>query len=269
MNRPLITLTTDFGVGDNYVAAVKGAILTICPDAQIVDITHLVAPQDIEHGVYLTSTAWPYFPQGTIHVAVVDPGVGTDRRPLFLATPEASFIGPDNGVLSAVLPPHARPTTARRVAVPEGLRALVLDNKRFYRALPSHTFHARDIFGPVAAHLAAGADTQAIGSSASEIVALPLTTAESDGSTVRGKVLHVDTFGNLVSNIPRAMIDVERVTVELAGATVPGLGRTYGEHDELFALLTSDGWLAVAQPNGSAASMLGVTRGEPLLVRLG
>ncbi|HET9201445.1 MAG TPA: SAM-dependent chlorinase/fluorinase [Dehalococcoidia bacterium] len=269
MSRPLITLTTDFGLGDNYVGAVKGAILSICPDAQVVDITHLVAPQDIEHGVYLTSTAWPYFPDGAIHVAVVDPGVGTDRRPLLLAGPSAVFIGPDNGILSAALPPHTRPVSSGSVRLPEGYRAFVLDNDRYYRAVPSNTFHGRDIFGPVAAQVANGVDVEAIGSNIGEIVVLPLTTAESDGAVVRGKVLHVDTFGNLVSDIPAALASADRLTVDVAGTPVPGLGRTYGEHRELFALITSDGWLAVAQPNGSAAALLGVGRGEPLLVRLG
>ena len=268
MSRPLITLTTDFGLGDNYVGAVKGAILSICPDAEIIDITHLVAPQDIEHGTYLTATAWPYFPEASIHVAVVDPGVGTDRRPLLLSSPAAVFIGPDNGVLSAALPPHIRPESPGPVVVPKNYNAVVLDDDRFYRATPSHTFHARDIFGPVAAHVAAGVSIEEIGASTSEIIALPLTTAESDGSVVRGKILHVDTFGNLVSNIPEAFLTMQRLTVEIAGVSVGGLGRTYGEHDQLFALLTSDGWLAVAQPNGSASAVLGVGRGEPLLVRL-
>jgi len=269
MKRPLITLTTDFGLGDNYVGAVKGAILSICPDAEIVDITHLVGPQDIAHGVYLTSTAWPYFPSEAIHVAVVDPGVGTDRRAILISSPRSTFIGPDNGVLSAALPLHARPRSPGPVALPEGYRAFELSETSYYRATPSHTFHARDIFGPVAAHVAAGTEVEAVGRSLAEVVALPMTGATREGTEIRGHVIHVDTFGNLVSDVPAQMLDVEHLTIAIGSRSVPGLGRTYGEHDQLFALITSDGWLALAQPNGSAATTLSVGRGEPLLVRLG
>jgi S-adenosylmethionine hydrolase len=269
MTRPLITLTTDFGLGDNYVGAVKGAIKSICPEAEIVDITHLVDPQNITHGVYLTATSWPYFPGGTIHVAVVDPGVGTERRAILIAGPRGLYIGPDNGILTACLPQHSRPPTAGRIALPDGYRGFQLDNKDFYRAEPSHTFHARDIFGPVAAHLAHGAALDSVGSPISEITAIPLTTARSNGDELRGCVLHVDTFGNLITDIPSTMLSRNRVTVEVKGTTVSGLGRTYGEHNDLFALVTSDGWLAVAQPNGSAARQLGAGRGDTVLVRLG
>lgn len=269
MKRPLITLTTDFGLGDNYVGAVKGAILSICPDAEIVDITHQVGPQDVAHGVYLTSTSWPYFPEGAIHVAVVDPGVGTDRRAILLANNKATFIGPDNGVLSAALPRRARPRSAGPVALPEDYRAFELTNERYYRATPSHTFHARDIFGPVAAHVACGVSLEDTGEPIFEVLALPLTTASKEGTLIRGCVQHVDTFGNLVSDIPLQMFEGRDLAVEVGDRTIKGLGRTYGEQHELFALVTSDGWLAVALPNGSAEVELSASRGDPVTVRLG
>src|SRR3990172_9289887 len=156
MPAPVITLTTDFGLSDPYVASLKGVILSINPSATIVDITHAVQPQRIEQGAFLLALSWPYFPAGAIHIVVVDPGVGTERRAIALATPTGTFVGPDNGVLSAALPDEARDAAAkegRPVPLPPGTAAHLLANEDFQRTPISATFHGRDIFAPVAAHL--------------------------------------------------------------------------------------------------------------------
>jgi S-adenosyl-L-methionine hydrolase (adenosine-forming) len=262
LNRSIITLTTDFGVDDNYVGAMKAAILSINPEALVVDNSHGVLPQDIENGVYLASTTWPYYPAGCIHVAVVDPGVGTDRLPIILQTPHGLFVGPDNGLLSAALPPENRPATPGRQMVPQGYAAYQIEQPRYFRAAtPSNTFHGRDIFAPVAAHLSTGLAPAEAGREINSLHSLPFTTAKKTAGSVLGAVLHVDHYGNLVTNIPADYLESDRISLRIGGQPVEGLGRTYGENQGLFALVTSDGWLAVAFVNGSAAGTLAVGRG--------
>ena len=165
--RPVITLTTDFGRSDHYVAAMKGVILGINPDATIVDISHAVRPQQVAEGAFLLQAVRPYFPTGTVHLAVVDPGVGTERRALVLATPDGFFVGPDNGVLSPALPDSARPRRSRAepsaVPLPAGYTAVAIAERRYLREPVSDTFHGRDVFAPVAAHLTLGASLESFG----------------------------------------------------------------------------------------------------------
>jgi S-adenosyl-L-methionine hydrolase (adenosine-forming) len=264
---PLITLTTDWGLADNYVAAAKGAILSVCPEVHIVDIDHAIAPQDIAQAVYITSTSWPYFPSGTIHIAVVDPGVGTQRRAMLVQSPDAVFIGPDNGVLSAALPVEARPVDPREVPLPAGYKAFELTEDKYFRSTVSNTFHGRDVFGPVAGHAATGVTPDQFGPPVTSLLALPLTTAVQQGDVIRGRIQHIDTFGNLVTDVPESFMAGRAVAVEVSGHLIRGLGRTYGENEGLFALVTSDGWLAVAQVNGSAAAELSASRGDNVVVR--
>lgn len=266
MSTKIITLTTDFGTADNYVGAMKGAILAVNPQATIVDITHGVAPRAILQGVYLASTSWPYFPRKTIHVAVVDPGVGSDRQAIVLQTPMGFFVGPDNGLLSAGLPGELRPEEAATVALTPPFRAFALTNPRFFNETVSNTFHGRDIFGPVAAHLAAGVSPAHLGAPIDEIVALPFTRARRANGGVLGEVQHVDVYGNLITNVRADMLQRERLVLEVKRARVKGLGRFYAEQRDIFALVTSDGWLAAALPNGSAAARLDVGVGEPVSV---
>ncbi|HEU4758499.1 MAG TPA: SAM-dependent chlorinase/fluorinase, partial [Dehalococcoidia bacterium] len=168
----LITLTTDFGLADAYVGEVKGVIHSIAPAATIVDISHEVPPQAIEEGAFVLAAAWRYFPVGTVHVAVVDPGVGTERAAIAVVTEQAVFVGPDNGVLSAALPEEARKRAGagpRRVALPRGTAAFLLTNERFQRQPVSATFHGRDIFAPAAAHIASGVRPEEMGPRATEV----------------------------------------------------------------------------------------------------
>jgi S-adenosylmethionine hydrolase len=258
---PLITLTTDFGVSDHYVGVMKGVIFSINPRATIVDITHEVQPQRADEGAFLLGAAWPYFPPGSIHVAVVDPGVGTERRALALSTPAGFFVGPDNGILSAALPDRARPRGSRSIAkaveLPQGYRAFTIGNPHFLRQPVSATFHARDVFAPVAAHLSLGVSLDSFGEKARSMLALPpfRGARKSDGA-VEGHVVHIDQFGNLITSIRAGDIPRSDVKVEIAGASIPGIATTYGAGEELVALIGSSGYLEIALPLGSAEQLL-------------
>jgi S-adenosylmethionine hydrolase len=163
--RPIITLTTDFGLSDTYVAEMKAVILQIAPGTAVIDVSHEVRPQAVMQALYMTQRAWPHFPQGAVHVAVVDPGVGSDRVALALRTPQGFFVGPDNGVLSAALPDVARPTAANAtpIDVPTSVRAVAITAERYMRMPVSATFHGRDVFAPAAAHLACGVAIEELG----------------------------------------------------------------------------------------------------------
>jgi S-adenosyl-L-methionine hydrolase (adenosine-forming) len=257
----VITLLTDFGLEDGYVAAMKGVVATIAPEARLVDITHLVPPQDIASGRFRLLTVAPYFPPGTIHLAVVDPGVGTARRAVAIhATSGSYFVGPDNGLLSGALetdPPIA---------------AVELNEPRFWRTpTPSATFHGRDVFAPVAAHLARGVDLAAVGSSIppATLVRLELAQLEMLAGGAEGAVQAVDRFGNLISNVPGSMLgDRSRWSASIRGHTVPG-HRTYGEAQvgEALALVGSHGFVEIAVRRGNARIALGAGVGDPVQVR--
>lgn len=268
----IVTLTTDFGLSGPYVGAMKGVILSVNPRATIVDITHEVQPQRVEEGCFLLGAAWPHFPSGSVHVAVVDPGVGSERRGLAVATPAGFFVGPDNGVLSAALPDSARPRGFRGVAkpvrLPQGYVAVAISNPDYVRQPLSQTFHGRDVFAPVAAHLTLGVEVDSFGERVASVLALPLFRAvrRADGS-LAGRVIHVDRFGNLVTNIRAVDIGGSDVTVEVAGAVLHGLATTYGDGDDLVALIGSSGYLEVALPLGSAAQLLDVDVETPVTVR--
>ncbi len=261
----IITLLTDFGLGDGYVAIMKGVILGIAPRATIVDITHDVAPQSIAQGAYLLSTSYRYFPPGTIHVAVVDPGVGGDRRPIAIATPRALFVGPDNGLLAPVL------DEARR----EGgdVQVVELNEPRYWLPEVSTTFHGRDIFSPVAAHLLNGTPLREVGRGISDLRPSSSRQPEqgSDG-TIEGRIIHIDRYGNCITNITRDYLREHdfgsRLHVEIAGERLPGLYRAYslGPVGVPMALIGSSGHLELAVCNGNAAKSLGVTADDRLRV---
>ncbi|MGD0765239.1 MAG: SAM-dependent chlorinase/fluorinase [Dehalococcoidia bacterium] len=270
--RRVITLTTDFGTSDHYVAAMKGLILGINPDVTIVDVSHEVRPQQVTEGAFLLQAVRPCFPTGTVHVAVVDPGVGTERRALILATPHGLFVGPDNGVLSPALTDSARPRHSRTgttaVPVPSGCTAIAITERRYLREPISATFHGRDIFAPVAAHLTLGVAPESFGEKVSTVLALPPFRARRrrDGR-LSGRVIHIDRFGNLTTDIRAVDIGGGEVTVEIAGLVLRGLSKTYGQVDGLVALIGSSGYLEVALPRGSAAELLDVDVGAPVTVR--
>lgn len=274
MNRPpIITLTTDFGLADPYVAVMKGVILSLNPSSVIVDITHEVRPQQVAQAAFLLAQALPYFPAGTIHVAVVDPGVGTARWALVLATPEALLVGPDNGVLSAALPEETRRQAGPgprpgEVDLPEGYRAVAIERRRYMRNPVSATFHGRDIFAPAAAHLSLGVDLQALGPTVHRVRVLPPFRAHRrpDGA-LEGHVLHVDHFGNLITDVRVEDLSIARTEVTIGGQRIEGLVDSYAEEPELKALVGSTGCLEIAYRGGSAARRLGVEIGARVLVR--
>ena len=270
----LLTFLTDFGTSDAYVAAVKGVVLGVNPYLTIVDITHDVAPQDVPAAAFLLGAAAPYFPEGTVHLAVVDPGVGTERRPLLVLTPEAAYVGPDNGIFSSVLARHVASESERSssadVPLPPDVQGFHLTNPRYWRQPVSRTFHARDIFGPVAAHLTLGVTPDELGEPVESIRWLALPTVRREEGSLSGHVVHVDRFGNLVTNVPEDEVTGHLRTVSIAGRTIAGLSETYASGgDDLMALVGSYGTVEVALRNGSAAAALGVGVGERVAVTPG
>ncbi len=273
MVAAIISLTTDFGLSDAYVAAMKGVVLGISPRANIVDISHDVRPQQVLQAVFLTQTVWPYFPPGAVHVVVVDPGVGTERRALALQTPRGRFVGPDNGSLSSALPDEARPTSGNApaaVALPAGSRAIAVTNERYLRLPVSATFHGRDVFAPAAAHLSLGVPLDELGAPVERVLAFPPLRAQrcADGA-LEARVLHVDRFGNVVLDARADDLPAGRLTVEIAGRAVAGPVRTYAEASGLAALVGSSGHLEIALSSGNAADALGARIGDAAVVRPG
>jgi S-adenosylmethionine hydrolase len=263
MLAPVLTLTTDFGATE-YVAQMKGAILSVHPEARIVDVSHEVQPQNVLEGAYVMAATVPYFPKGTVHVGVVDPGVGTVRRGLAIQCRRGWLVGPDNGLL----------WPAAEALGLEQVRAL--EDRRFFRKTVSATFHGRDVFAPVAAHLAVdGPDAfGALGSVVDDAIRLRLGEGAAwEGSLVRGVVLHVDRFGNVVTNVPADMVERWGVGSEAAVeiAQKPHRMRrvsTYGDGgpDEPVLLISSSGFLEVAMNEENAARRLGVRPGLPVAV---
>ena len=282
MAQPIITLTTDFGAADPFVGAMKGVILGINPQATIVDVTHQVPPQDIHAGAFLFDTAGHYFPQGAIPVLVVDPGVGTERRPLLVVGPAASYVGPDNGLLSYVyaraLPsaslgevgsaPQAEPFEAVEVELPPGWWAYHLTSHQYWRHPVSDTFHGRDIFAPVAAHLSNGVAPQEMGVAVDRVAAFTIPRPVEKEGTLVGCVLHVDRFGNLITNIQADALSSADIVIDIAGHRVQGLARSYQEGVPLLAIIGSHGYLEISAKNANASEMLGLGVGDQLRVGL-
>ncbi len=271
MRSSLITLTTDFGLADSYVSELKGTILSINPNATIVDVTHFVRPQAILQAVFVTRAAWAAFPPDTVHVAVVDPRVGTQRRAIVLQSPRGVHVGPDNGVLSSALPEEARPPPGSEpcaVPVPAGHHAFAITNREFMRHSMSTTFHGRDIFAPAAAHLSLGVPPEKLGEALGQIIALPpLLARVSNGGAIHGAVVHIDRFGNIITDARAELLPAGRLSVELSGHSVMGPVATYASGDGPVALVGSSGYLEVASPGGNAADELGVKIGDSVVIR--
>jgi S-adenosyl-L-methionine hydrolase (adenosine-forming) len=270
--KPIITLTTDFGTSDPYVAAVKGAILDINADATIVDLSHDVAPQRVEQAAFIFSCALPYFPRGSIHVVVVDPGVGTERRALGLITRDGLFIGPDNGVLSPALNDDERESAfdgPSLVALPAGKKAFLLENRRFQLSPTSGTFDGRDIFGPAAAHLSLGVRPSYLGPRVQQITAFqPWRAAPSDDGSLVGRIIHIDRFGNAITTIRGDQLSSEEIQISVADRKIESLCRSYADRSGLLALIGSSGFLEVSANCDSASEILGLRIGDVISVRV-
>ena len=265
MNSPsgIITLITDFGIRDGYVGAMKGVILGINPRAHIVDISHQVDRHDLFQTALVLRNTCPYFPPGSVHLVVVDPGVGGRRRPLLVETEDFVFVGPDNGVLSLVLEDFAP------------IRVVVIKNSQYILPRVSDTFHGRDIFAPVAAHCSLGVPAEKFGPEAKTYQRMeqPRPRVLADG--LRGQVMAVDRFGNLVTNISRHMLDEHvgkgSVIIQVGGATISKISRSYQEVPQGSPLAIIGSWdlLEIAVNGGDARSVLGAGRGDAVVVRRG
>ena len=259
----LITLTTDFGLRDAYVGAMKGVMLGIAPGAQMVDITHEISPQDVMEAAFVLQEAYPFFPSGTVHLVVVDPGVGTERRPIALKADGYYFVGPDNGLFTLLL--NGKPIE----------QVVVLDRPEWWRTpSPSYTFHGRDIFAPVAAHLAAGRSLEEVGSPVARetLHRLHWVKPTQDEQGIQGWVVHIDRFGNCITNIPGKLLDMKRpMRIYVGNAIIDGVHRTYGEvpPGEPLALVGSSGMLEIAINGGNAAELFGIRKGAPVNVVYG
>ncbi len=259
MARPIVTLMTDFGLKDSYVAEMKGVILGICSSAEIVDVSHEIEKFNTRMGAYVLASASTYFPKGTINVAVVDPRVGTERRGLCIETARGYFIGPDNGVL--VLAARAQGTK----------HVHVIKNMKFLLLSVSNTFHGRDVFAPVAGHLANGVNPSDIGPETMKMVIPEFAKVVKDKKRVTGEILHVDGFGNVVTNI--AEKDIEEVGASQGSSLkVDGVQgrlrfcRTYGEVEvgEPLALIGSHGYFEISVNQGDASKNFGFKIGDKI-----
>ncbi|MEL6444331.1 MAG: SAM-dependent chlorinase/fluorinase [Bacteroidota bacterium] len=263
----LITLLTDFGSQDGYVAAMKGVVLARAPGARLVDVSHEVAPQDVMAAAFVLRQAWPHFPPGTVHLVVVDPGVGTERRAVAARFGDHLVVGPDNGLF----PLAFAPSIVGDVASAQPDEAVVLDDPKMWRtAEPSRTFHGRDLFAPAAAALASGAPLADLGSPLDALRPMHWLQPQADAHGIQGWVLHLDRFGNAITNIPRALVEAHadgRAVKGYVGSTIlRGIQPTYGavaEGDPLL-LYGSDGLLEVGVRGGSAASLLSLRQGMRL-----
>lgn len=252
----VIALLTDFGLQDVYVGVMKGTIASIDPSLQIIDLTHLVPPQNILAARFCLMDAYPYCPSGTIYVAVVDPGVGSQRRGVAIQTPEGYLIGPDNGLFSGVL------------ELSGAIAAVHLTNSVYWRTPnPSPTFHGRDIFAPVAAHLASGVPLQDLGGAIDpdSLVRPSLPPPVENRTTLTGYIQYIDRFGNLITNIPATAIAKDNWRLSLKGVEIPQ-GVTYSDvpPKEALYLIGSHGWLEIAVHAGNAQAQLQLDWGDSI-----
>ncbi len=261
---PIITLTTDFGLMDHYVGTMKGVLLSRCPGARIVDISHQIPPFSTHSGAYAISQAAPFFPAGTVHVVVVDPGVGTSRRALLMEAEKQYFIAPDNGVLSLILLRYG-----------SGAKKWEITNRGLWRDPPSDTFHGRDVFAPVAAALASGnAKPEDVGPEIEGITILrDLEPREVEAGLWRGGVLSVDHFGNVITNFScRDFPEIPRTqfTLKTGGEEITKFRATFGQAESglCFAYFGSSGYVEIGINRSNAAERLGVAPGSEITLRV-
>ncbi len=263
MARPIVTFTSDFGHQDWFVGVVHGVLNGVCPECHVVDLTHTIPPGRVARAAFLLEAVAPDFPPGTVHLAVVDPGVGTARRALAVAAHGQLFVGPDNGLLDYAL------------RAP-GARAHAVTDERLFRHPVSRTFHARDVFAPVAARLAGGLAVEKVGPAVRDAVRLPHAVPRRLDGAIEGCVMFVDHFGNALTNVmeedlAQAFPGVPEASLEVQVLrhSILGLARAYGEHPRgtVVAILGSSGRLEIAQVGGDCAARLGIGEGDPVTVR--
>ena len=264
---PIITLTTDFGLKDGNVGVMKGVIWGICPQAQIADLSHLITPQNIREAALILARSAPYFPKGSIHVVVVDPGVGTERRPMVARIGDWFYVGPDNGTITMLLEYGEQEDWE--------IELVHLNKPGFWLPEVSHVFHGRDIFSPVAAHLANSVPFRELGMTINDPVRLELPKPKRTSAGWLGEIIHIDHFGNLVSNIRIEHLgdilnNKQDITVKLCDTKMDGVVNTFGERPEgeLIALFGSNGNLIVSVVNGNAAVRLNARIGVNIEVIL-
>ena len=273
----LIVLTTDFGDIEGYVGVLKGIILSITPRAALIDLTHSIRPQNLVQYSFVLGTSAHYFPRGSIHVIVVDPGVGTDRDLLLLETPDATFIAPDNGVLSAILSKNDSSYQARETGylqVPDNCEAYVLTESEVWLKPVSNTFHGRDILAPVAAHVSLGMPVSQLGRKVDSVFFLSTPVPTREAEMISGQVINIDRFGNLITNITKdLLLNSSKLQVQIKDTKILELSTNFASglgsrlSPQLVSLIGSHGYLEIALKNGNAATLLSVDVGEPVLVR--
>jgi S-adenosyl-L-methionine hydrolase (adenosine-forming) len=254
----IVTLLSDFGLSDSYVAVMKGVIATVNPQIQVIDLTHQIAPQDIAMGRFQLMNAYAYFPPGTVHVAVVDPGVGSQRRSIAVQLASGFLVGPDNGLFSGVLSQNS------------AIAAVELTNQNVWRTpQPSSTFHGRDVFAPVGAYLAMGVPIDYLGNAIglNSLVQFSLPEAVETEFGLQGSIQAVDRFGNLITNIPANAVQGQIWSVRVDDDSYWGK-TTYADASpgEVIALVGSHGWIEVAANRGNAQEKLGLSVGSSISV---
>lgn len=260
-NQRVITLTTDFGYESEYVGVMKGVILTINPQCRIIDITHQISPQDIEEATFLLHNAYSYFPAHSIHLVVVDPGVGSERKPILVETDKYWFVGPDNGVFSFMF-------------LMKGFKKVwEITNSNYFLPKVSTTFHGRDIFAPIAAHLSLRVPTEELGKELRRFVRLKALEPKVSGSMIKAKVVYIDHFGNLVTNISQDLFSEvvadKSFRIMVAGRTIQKLSLSYADarDGEILALFGSSRWLEISLKAGNCQKKLKVKKDVELNVR--
>ncbi len=259
MSSSIITLTTDFGLQDHYVSAMKAVILGIKADVRLVDVSHEIPPQDVMAGAWVVRNSAMLFPPKTVHLVVVDPGVGTERNPVAIRIGDQFFVGPDNGIFSLI-------------GEDFDYKAVILDNEKYWREERSKTFHGRDIFAPVAAHIASGTDLSELGRPLEKLVTYRWAMPISDKDGIQGWIVHIDRFGNLVSNIPSSLIEEtigsSKLRIYTGNTILHEIVSTFGSvpDGEPAAYIGSSDKLEIAINKGNAKQMLGVEKGAQISI---
>ena len=263
----VITLLTDFGNRDGYVSAMKGVILSINPRVQIVDVTHSISSHQIQEGAFVLKTIYPFFPKGTIHLTVVDPGVGSERMPIIVETERYLFVGPDNGLFSYVYEENST-------------KVWEVTEERYFLQPQSDTFHGRDIFAPIAAYLSLGVEVPQFGRPLSRFVTLSIPKPEIRKDEVVGHILHIDRFGNLVTDVQSELLKDHgsksgmpgvrgRIRIEIGGKRIDRISRSYseGKKGKVLALIGGSGLLEISVNEGRADEVLPLRIGDPFVIR--